>query len=185
MYKVQISRPLLHSAVGCLLSLACCADAISQTPPAATIPANEVDAEHKEDQSANEKAFQELLNNCVLVGQFTVDGQSSGPAKEERYEIRNVSKLDDSDLWGMNARIAYGDHDVTVPIAVPVKFAGKTPMISLDDFFVPGMGTFSARVLFHGDRYAGTWQHGDKGGHMFGYIKRLEETDIKEKNSKE
>jgi hypothetical protein len=33
------------------------------------------------------------------------------------------------------------------------------------------MGTFTARVFFYGDRYAGTWEHaGRGGGHMFGRI---------------
>jgi hypothetical protein len=34
------------------------------------------------------------------------------------------------------------------------------------------MGTFTARVLFYEDRYAGTWQHGKVGGHMFGKIEK-------------
>ena len=31
---------------------------------------------------------------------------------------------------------------------------------------------FSARILFYGDRYAGTWQHDQVSGHMFGRIKK-------------
>ena len=44
--------------------------------------------------------------------------------------------------------------------------------ISLTDLAVPTLGTFTARVIFHGDRYAGTWQHGNVGGHMFGRIEK-------------
>ncbi len=123
------------------------------------------------EQSELDAAFLALMNNSVLTGFFTIDG-GGAEGKAERYEIRNVTKLEDG-LWGMQTRIAYGDKDITVPIAVPVKWAGKTPVISMQELFIPGLGTFSASVLFDGDRYAGTWQHGSKGGHLFGKIEKL------------
>ena len=55
------------------------------------------------------------------------------------------------------------------------EWAGDTPVISLTDASVPGLGTFSARVLFYEDRYAGTWSHGDVGGNQFGRIVRAGE----------
>ena len=64
----------------------------------------------------------------------------------------------------------YANKDLTLPITLPVIWAGDTPMITLDNVALPGMGTFSARVLFHRNRYAGTWQHDDIGGHMFGEL---------------
>ena len=42
---------------------------------------------------------------------------------------------------------------------------------------VPTLGTFTARVLFYGDRYVGTWQHGKVGGHMFGKIEPAKKKD--------
>ena len=45
-------------------------------------------------------------------------------------------------------------------------------MITLTDFTVPGLGTFSARVLIYRNKYAGTWSHGDVGGHLFGTIEK-------------
>jgi hypothetical protein len=46
-------------------------------------------------------------------------------------------------------------------------------MILMTDATIPGMGTFTARVFFHGDEYAGVWSHqGKGGGHMFGRIER-------------
>ena len=47
-----------------------------------------------------------------------------------------------------------------------------TPMISMTDVAIPSMGTFTVRLVFYGDRYAGTWQHGQVGGHMFGRIEK-------------
>jgi hypothetical protein len=42
------------------------------------------------------------------------------------------------------------------------------------DFAIPTLGTFTARVFFYGNRYAGTWQHDKVGGHMFGRIEKLQ-----------
>ena len=37
------------------------------------------------------------------------------------------------------------------------------------------LGTFTARVLIYDNRYAGTWQHGKAGGHLFGRIEKIKE----------
>lgn len=125
-----------------------------------------------------EETFSRQMKNCVLVGSYTVDGQEKdGPPKAERYEIDSVEKAADN-LWIFTARIKYGNLDTKLPITVPVEWAGDTPMVSLTNAALPGLGDgFSARVLFYGDRYAGTWQHGAAGGHMFGRIERKKTAD--------
>ena len=90
--------------------------------------------------------------------------------RKEVYEIKEVRKLPDGDLWVITARIKYGEHDLTVPVPLEVKWAGTTPVLTLDNLTIPGLGTFSARVVLHRDKYAGTWQHDDSGGHLFGKI---------------
>jgi hypothetical protein len=57
-----------------------------------------------------------------------------------------------------------------IPIAVPMRFVGDTPVIMMTETELPGVGTFSVRLLFYGDRYAGTWQHGEVGGIMSGRV---------------
>ncbi|QDT66354.1 hypothetical protein [Calycomorphotria hydatis] len=126
-----------------------------------------------------EQAFVDLLQDCVMVGHFTIDGKDSQLPKAERYEIGEVKKLS-GNQWSISSRIRYGDKDFNLPIVVDVLWAGDTPMISLSNMLIPGMGTFSARVLFDGNRYAGTWQHDQKGGHMFGKINPPTPTDIPE-----
>jgi subtilisin family serine protease len=121
-----------------------------------------------------EERFSKQLTGAVLVGSFIVDGRDpSQPAEPERYEIVNASKLPKSDdYWVILARLQYGDKKLSLPIPITLKvaWAGDTPVMSLSDLTVPGFGTFTARVMFYGDRYAGTWQHGDVGGHMWGRI---------------
>lgn len=118
-----------------------------------------------------EKRFQEMITNATLIGQFTNTANPDAPPREERYTISSVRKLF-GDRWLINARIQYGGKDVSVPMVLPVKFAGDTPMISLTDLAIPGLGTYTARVLFYRDQYAGTWSAGKQGGHLWGRIER-------------
>jgi hypothetical protein len=130
---------------------------------------NSLQADESEER---EKAFSTRMSNVTLVGSFTVDGRTDGPPKAERYEIKSVTKLG-GNLWTFVTRVKYGNVDTRIPITVPLEWAGDTPMVSLTDATLPGLGSaFSARVIFHGDRYAGTWQHGKVGGHMFGRIEK-------------
>jgi hypothetical protein len=118
-----------------------------------------------------ERQFTDRMSGASLVGQFTIAGREDRPPREDRYDIVSVEKVGD-DQWRFNARMRYGTVDTTLPIVVPMRWVGDTPMIALTDLSIPALGTFSARVLFYGDRYAGTWQHGQTGGHMFGRIQK-------------
>jgi len=79
-----------------------------------------------------------------------------------------------NDLWLFTARVKYGKTDLTLPMPIPVKWAGDTPVISMDKLKIPLLGTFSAQVVLDGNRYAGTWQHGKVGGHLFGSIEKVD-----------
>ncbi len=139
--------------------------------PAATQPASEPSATTKPgDRPALEADFQKLMTRAVLVGHFSVDGQDA-PAKQDRYTIVRATKLQ-NDIWLFTVRIEFGGKDVTVPMPVPVRWAGDTPVISVTDLTVPGIGTYTARVVIYRDRYAGTWNGADHGGEMWGHIER-------------
>ncbi len=118
------------------------------------------------------EAFSKRLDDAVLVGHFTISGQENKSLHEERYEIRSVTKMPAGDYWLFQARIKYGKHDITLPLPLEVRWAGKTPVITLDSVTIPALGTFNARVVIDGDRYAGTWDHGEVGGHLFGRIEK-------------
>ena len=106
-----------------------------------------------------------------MVGQFTFDGKDVPPIKES-YTIHSVKKMSQGDYWIFNARIKYGKTDITLPMPLQVKWAEGKPVIYLDNVTIPGLGTFSSYTIIDGNKYAGTWQHGDIGGHMFGTIER-------------
>jgi hypothetical protein len=119
--------------------------------------------------------FRETLSSADLVGQYTVVGKEDRPPREERYSIKTVSKMAVGDLWLFTARIRYGDKDVTVPMPLEVKWAGETPIITLANVTIPGLGTFDSRVVIHDGMYAGTWRHGAVHGHLFGKIEKTAE----------
>ena len=118
----------------------------------------------------NEKKFQEMMSGVTLVGHST-RANKEGVGGEERYVIDKVSKLA-GDTWVIQARIKYGSHDLPVPVPVTIKWAGDTPVITLTDLAIPGLGTYTARVLLYRGQYAGTWSAKDHGGEMFGKIVR-------------
>jgi hypothetical protein len=117
-----------------------------------------------------ERQFTAQMKDAALVGQFTISGRD-GTGRPDRYDISSVQKIGDG-RWQFNARMRYAGIDITLPITVPMRWIGDTPMIALTNLTIPTLGTFTARVFFYGDRYAGTWQHGNAGGHMFGRIEK-------------
>jgi len=125
-------------------------------------------------QADLEREFAEKLTGSTLVGKFTEEKTPRPePAKpgDDRYTLTKVQKLY-GDNWLFVARIQYGEHDVSVPIVLPVKWAGDTPVITVTDAKIPGLGTYTARVMFYRDEYAGTWSGGSHGGHLWGKIER-------------
>ena len=129
--------------------------------------------------------LEKALSHAALVGHFTVTGEARGTGEEskltsERYELGEVKHLG-SNQWLIQSRIKYGDHDVTVPLTLPIRWAGDTPMICLDEMPIPGLGTFTARVMIYRDHYAGFWSGADHGGHLFGMIERAKEADAEDK----
>ena len=136
-----------------------------------TSRSNGKSVESKLSRSLLFKKFEETLTNSRMVGQFTFVGKDVPPIKES-YTIHSVKKMSQGDYWIFNARIKYGKTDITLPMPLQVKWAEGKPVIYLDNVTIPGLGTFSSYTVIDGNKYAGTWQHGDVGGHMFGIIER-------------
>jgi hypothetical protein len=137
------------------------------------------------DRAQLEKEFAESLSGAVLTGTYSVtgtEGAKESPPKSEKYTISKVTKLKD-DFWLIQSRIQYGQHDVTVPLTLEIKWAGDTPIITMTDMAVPGLGTFTARVMFYRGRYAGTWQHDKVGGHLWGTIEKPKVNDAPSKTN--
>ena len=122
-----------------------------------------------------EAALMEMLSGATLEGSYTSTGPGSDPTRlsRDKYTLGDVRKVG-GNLWLIPARIQYAEHDVTLPITVPIHWAADTPVIVVDNLGLPPFGAVSARVMFFGGHYAGYWQHGEHGGHLFGVIKPRE-----------
>jgi hypothetical protein len=119
-----------------------------------------------------ERQFADRMRNVTMVGTFSIDGREGRNRVPDRYEIVSVDKVG-IDLWRFNAKMSCcGLSGTAIPIAVPMRFVGDTPMIMMTDSSLPGIGTFTVRVFFYGDRYSGTWQHGKVGGQMSGRVEK-------------
>ncbi len=140
--------------------------------PQTVTPADDPGAAPANDREQKLAAY---LSGATFVGKFTIDGKEDMAPKTEEYTISKCEKLPQPDMYRMTARIKYGEVDSEVPLDIKILWSGNTPVITLDSFWIPGMGTFGARVLIHSGRYAGTWQHDAVGGHMFGKIKKSSE----------
>ncbi|MDB4862333.1 MAG: hypothetical protein ACJZ8Y_03420 [Pirellulaceae bacterium] len=115
--------------------------------------------------------FEKKLSNVQFKGNFTVLGrEQKGDLPKETYTIKSVKKLSEGEYWLFTARVQYGGKDITVPMSLQVQWADTTPVITLTNANIPGLGTFSSRVVIYKNKYAGTWSHGEVGGHLFGTI---------------
>ncbi len=129
--------------------------------------------ESKQELIARLKKF---LTGTKWTGNFVIDGKDK--LINEHYEILSAQKTEFGDKWNLIARIKYGGHDTTLPLPpIEIKFAGKTPVITVDRVFIPGLGTFDARVVIRQGKYAGTWKHGNKGGFLFGTIESMSDEE--------
>ena len=120
-----------------------------------------------------ERQFTERMRDVTMIGSFTVAGREDRTPRPDRYDISSVEKVGD-DLWRFNAKMdccGMGGSGA-IPIVVPMRWVADTPVIMMTDTSLPGIGTFTVRVFFYGDRYSGTWQHGRVGGHMSGRIEK-------------
>ena len=118
-----------------------------------------------------DQRFEEMMTGVSLVGQskgFSRDGLTDG----EEYVIDSVTKMTGS-TWLFQVRMKFRGNEIPVPIPIPIEWAGDTPVISMTDVAIPGMGTYTARVLLFREHYSGMWSgQGGGGGHVFGKIVR-------------
>lgn len=120
------------------------------------------------------KQFEESMSGATMVGYFTLNGQEATKGlKEEKYRLVSVKKLKKGDYWQFEYQ--HGESEKTRTLPVEIKWAGDTPVITLTDVLVPGAGTFTARVLFYRNEYAGTWSASDHGGRLFGKVVKPDE----------
>lgn len=115
-----------------------------------------------------EKEFQESMSGVTLNGHYT--RQDGSGLSDDKYAIESVTKVK-GDLWRLETRVQYSGRDLKIPVEIQVKWAGDTPVITLTNMAVGGMGSFTVRIVVYKGQYAGTWSSAKgHGGTMFGNI---------------
>lgn len=120
-------------------------------------------------QEVLDRQFQDMMRGATLSGSST-RLNSDKVYTGEKYIIESATRLT-VDTWLLKSRMQEGGHDIPLPIPVTIRWAGDTPVIEITDLSLPGMGTYTARVVLCRGQYAGTWsgQNG-VGGQLFGKI---------------
>lgn len=131
---------------------------------------NATEADEAGAPSVRRARLSRYLTGATFTGAFTVDGMEGRAAKAESYTITSCEPLAEENRYRMKVKIRYGEVDGEFPMDLDILWAGQTPVITLDSLAIPGLGTFSSRVLINNGRYAGTWQHGESGGNLYGKI---------------
>jgi len=162
--RIAISL-FLPSVLGALLLGAVATPAIAQT-------------------NDRENAFAAKLEGAKLIGKFTLSSaQGESAAQADNYSVSELERAGDN-TWIFHYTMSYGKGPdgpkVTVPIPVKVEWAGDTPVLTMTKQTVEGLGTFSVRVMIYQDLYAGTWDNGTLGGHMWGRV--VQQKDLEANN---
>ena len=98
--------------------------------------------------SMMERGFVKRMRDVSLVGSFTVFGQADLAPSPDRYDISSVEKVG-TDLWRFNASMHCCGINGAVPVVVPMRWNGDTPMIMMTETTLPGLGTFTVRLFFY------------------------------------
>ena len=125
------------------------------------------------DQAGLEADFIAMLEDATLEGSWVpIQGGKPGDQKVDRYEVVRAEKIE-GDQWHIVSRMKVQGQEIEFPIPVTVIWAGDTAVMILDEVATGGGKSYSARVLFHNDRYAGSWWASDQpGGLLSGAITR-------------
>ena len=113
------------------------------------------------DRAELEAAFAALMSNATLSGAATDSARAGKDNFEDAYQLGTVEKLE-GDEWSFEWMLERGDTTLPLSVKAQVLWAGDTPVITVDEARIPFVGTYSARVVVHGGRYAGTWDGGDQ-----------------------
>jgi len=126
-------------------------------------------------QDEMETSFSAMLKNSYLRGTWVpVKGDDTESEKGDSYQVVRATKIK-GDSWEIVSRTNYQGKEIEFPIPVIIKWAGDTAVMILDEIPTAGGKKYSARVMFHKDRYAGSWWGKNQpGGLLSGIITQQE-----------
>ena len=169
-------RPYPLIVIAAVTALAICRFGLSEDGSAPNTKKDEADPpEAKIELTPREQKFKESMTKVRMVGYYTMDGQKLDKGlPEDSYTIFSVDKVG-PDLWRFVVIIHFGKMKLPIPVTVPIKWAGDTPVISVTDLKIAMFPPYSARIVLYRGQYAGTWHGKGYGGKIFGRIEKIKQ----------
>lgn len=120
-----------------------------------------------------ESGFIDMMENATLTGSWTpVEDGKLGETLTDSYQVVRAVKLAD-EKWQIVAKMKMQGFEMDIPVPVTLQWAGDVAVIIVDGFPAGPGRAYSARVMFHDDRYAGSWWGSNEpGGLLSGAITR-------------
>ncbi len=114
------------------------------------------------------KSLERLLSGATLSGFLSAEG--SPEPRPCSLKVERLEKSDGLHDWQFQFALqaAGNEHECRLP--ADVHWAGSTPVVSIHEAEIPGVGAVSAKVLINNCLVAGTWVHNDKRGEVWGEI---------------
>lgn len=148
----------------CLLSIAF----LFPAPDARAQAADETEP----DLNELEQKLIATLDEVLFVGRWHPIAEGKvGDERKDRYSIAGATKIE-GNRWIIRARLSPDTPNLVLPVPLTIEWAGDTPVLIVENFGLPGMNRYSARVMIHDNTYAGSWSGGDKAGLISGVITR-------------
>lgn len=162
-------RPLMKA--GCKLVVALAFAGLVIGP----VSADQVEEPAGHELNELETALVATLEESTFIGRWhpVADGEV-GEEQRDQYSIAGAQKVA-GNRWVIRARLRADMPNVIIPVPLRIEWAGDTPVLIVDNFGLPGMNRYSARVLLFDDTYAGTWSGGGIAGLISGVIVRKAE----------
>lgn len=116
----------------------------------------------------HETSFERLLSGATLSGMLSAAG-----GEESRAAAVLVQRLERTDApheWLLHVVVTPGGNGVECQVKCDVHWAGSTPVATVHEAEIPGIGTVNAKVLFHNCLFTGTWLHAGRKGQMWGEV---------------
>ena len=123
-------------------------------------------------KGAQEEKLRAMVSNCLLDTRWctTKNGKMS-EEYQDTYSIQSATRKG-KEQWTINVLVEVLGRNVAVPIPVRLSWAGETPVVTLEKVSVPGLGSYSARVLLYENTYAGVWSANGRAGMLHGTIQK-------------
>ncbi len=118
-------------------------------------------------------SLKRLLSGATLSGFLSAEG--SPEPRPVTLDIKRLDKSRGPHDWQLHVAIQAVENTVECDLAVDVQWAGSTPVISLHEASIPGVGTVNAKILINNCLFAGTWVHEGIRGEVWGEVWPLAE----------